>query len=388
VITAETVSSIRTFDGGGLPVVSLYARVDPGPGGQREVRTRVSSLLDGIRPLAKGGIAEREWRMSLRGDIDRIKSAVGRERWLPAAIAIFACSGRNLYTEVPLPENVPDRVIVDATPYARPMLAVLAEHPRSCVAVVDRATGRFCELYQDEMSELGRVEDPESRRPAIVAGRPDDRVSNKIDELAKRHYRHIAERLGELLQTGDYDLLIIGGHGYEVPDFVQQLSRPVRDRVAGTFSTKPGLVPLTEIRESAGAIAARYEQERDQQLVSGVLEKVAMGGLATVGLDRCLWAGTVGAIQTLLVRGGAAAPGVVCDQSRWLARSGEVCPLCGNPTRPTPDVIDELAQVVISEGGAIHHINSGGARLVDHDIGADLRFRLPERPAVGSDYGR
>ena len=52
-ITAETVSSIRTFDGGGLPVVSLYARVDPGPDGQREVRTRVSSLLDGIRPLAK-----------------------------------------------------------------------------------------------------------------------------------------------------------------------------------------------------------------------------------------------------------------------------------------------------------------------------------------------
>ena len=190
------------------------------------------------------------------------------------------------------------------------------------------------------------------------------------------------------MQTGDFDLLIIGGHGYEIPDFVQQLPRPVHDRVAGTFSTEPGLVPLTEIRESAGAIAARYEQERDQQLVSAVLEKVAMGGLATVGLDRCLWAGTVGAIQTLLVRGGAAAPGVVCDQSRWLARSGEVCPLCGNPTRPTPDVIDELAQVVISEGGAIHHINSGGARLVDEDIGADLRFRLPEPPADGSDYGR
>ena len=156
------------------------------------------------------------------------------------------------------------------------------------------------------MSELGQVTDPESRRPAIAAGRPDDRASNKIDELAKRHYRRVAERLGELLQTGDYDLLIIGGHGYEVPDFVQQLPRPVRARVAGTFSTEPGLVPLTEIRESAGAIAARCEQERDQQLVSGVLEKVAMGGLATVGLDGCLWAGTVGAIQTLLM--GAARP--------------------------------------------------------------------------------
>lgn len=44
-ITAETVSSIRTFDSGGLPVVSLYARVGPGPDGQREVRTRVPSRV-------------------------------------------------------------------------------------------------------------------------------------------------------------------------------------------------------------------------------------------------------------------------------------------------------------------------------------------------------
>ncbi len=63
-----------------------------------------------------------DWRMSLRGDIDRIKSAIGEERWPPAAIAIFACGGRGLYTEVPLPEYLPDRVIVDERPYPRPML--------------------------------------------------------------------------------------------------------------------------------------------------------------------------------------------------------------------------------------------------------------------------
>ena len=162
---------------------------------------------------------------------------------------------------------------------------------------------------------------------------------------------------------------------------MQQLPHPVRDWVAGTFSTEPGLAPLTEIRDSAGEIAARYERERDQQLVSAVLEKVAVGGLATLGLGSCLWAGTLGAVQTLLVRDGAAAAGVVCDQSGWLALAGEVCPLCGNRTRRTPDVIDELAQVVINEGGAIHHVNSGSARLLDHDTGADLRFPLPEQPA-------
>jgi hypothetical protein len=38
---------------------------------------------------------------------------------------------------------------------------------------------------------------------------------------------------------------------------------------------------------------------------------------------------------------------------------------------------------VIDKGGAIHHINSAGALLLDDDTGADLRFPLPQPPADG-----
>ena len=44
-ITAETVNGIVRFPANGLPVVSLYCRVDPGAS-QREVSARVDSLLD------------------------------------------------------------------------------------------------------------------------------------------------------------------------------------------------------------------------------------------------------------------------------------------------------------------------------------------------------
>ena len=32
---------------------------------------------------------------------------------------------------------------------------------------------------------------------------------------------------------------------------------------------------------------------------------------------------------------------MVCDESGWLALSGDTCPLCGEPTRPTADVVEE-----------------------------------------------
>ena len=46
-ITAETVNRILKFHGNGLPVVSLYGRIDPGAS-PREVHTRMMSLLDQV----------------------------------------------------------------------------------------------------------------------------------------------------------------------------------------------------------------------------------------------------------------------------------------------------------------------------------------------------
>jgi peptide chain release factor subunit 1 len=67
---------------------------------------------------------------------------------------------------------------------------------------------------------------------------------------------------------------------------------------------------------------------------------------------------------------------VVCDESGWLALSGDVCQLCGKPARHAPDVIDELVQTVIDEGGSIKHVEAG-TKLVDHVVAAHLRFPLP-----------
>jgi hypothetical protein len=79
-ITAETVNGIVKFEANGLPVVSLYCGVGSGES-RRELRARVDSLLDQIRPLAKDGDFDPRHRLSVRADIKRIKDATSSERW-------------------------------------------------------------------------------------------------------------------------------------------------------------------------------------------------------------------------------------------------------------------------------------------------------------------
>jgi peptide subunit release factor 1 (eRF1) len=202
VITAERVNGIVRFQANGLPVVSLYCRVDPGAS-QREVRARVDSLLDQIHPLAKDRTLDHRYRLSMRTEIERIKDALGSERWRPGTVAVFSCSGRGLYEEIPLPRRVREQVMVDATPLARPMLAVLGEYSRACVLVVNREAAPVWEMYQDEMREVETITDP-LRKAANTGTRAEDRIQTRMDEQAKRHFRRVTSLIGQLLRADGY----------------------------------------------------------------------------------------------------------------------------------------------------------------------------------------
>lgn len=222
-ITAETVNGIVRFQANGLPVVSLYCRVDPGAS-RREVRARVDSLLDQIRPLAKDRDLDHRYRLSARTDIERIKDALDSERWPPGTIAIFSCSGRGLYEEISLPRRMREQVMVDKTPLARPML--------------------------------------------------------------KRHFRRAASMIDQLLRSDGYDILVVGGHEYELGEFFRLLPHELRGRVAGTFSADPIATPVAEIRSSAEGVMRRYQHEQDQRLVGHVLDELAAAVIETGGSVR------------------------------------------------------------------------------------------------------
>jgi peptide subunit release factor 1 (eRF1) len=376
-LSVETVDQLLRFDGQGMPVLSFYVHVDTDPGHREDLHAHVSSLVDQVHTAAQDESLNYDARMSVRADLDRVREALAEQHWKPGGMAIFACSARGLYEEVALPRQVGDEVTVDAAPYVRPLLAVLDGYRRACIAVVDEAAARFWELYQDQMREIGEIRDRRQNQPSDAAEHHEDlRIPDKAGELTERHYRNVAHRLRELFQSGRFDLLIIGGQDYEVPAFVNVLPDDLRGRIAGTFSIDLDTEPVTELRRHAELILQQHEQAEQQQLISDVYERLATSGLAAAGIDDCLWAGSVAAVDTLLMLDSVTMPGVVCDQSGWLGRSGDTCPVCGNPTRTTPDVLGELAQDVIAKGGSVKQVETGG-RLADDIVAASLRFPLP-----------
>jgi peptide chain release factor subunit 1 len=349
-ITTETINRIVRFTGNGLPVVSLYVRVPTDLSSRGAmVRSQVDSRLHEIRPMAKDHAQQQSWP--------------------PGTVALFSCSGRGFFEQVQLPRGIRDRVIVDETPWVRSMLAVPDEYHRCGVAVVHRDSARMWEFYLDEWGEAGTL------RLSADPGRND----HKADELTKRHFRQVVTMLEELLQTHGCELLTIGGPQPELPRFLDFLPSDLRGRVAGTFTVDEATFTVGDVEQRASAVVDRYERSEEQRLVAEAVDTAAAGGLATVGLPPCLWAGSVAAVSQLMVQDEAVTPGVICDHDRWLALDGQTCPLCERPVRQVPDIIDELVEVVIDEGGSIKHVGADTV-LKEHLVAASLRFPLPPQP--------
>jgi hypothetical protein len=385
--SSETIRHIEGLRADGLPIVSAYLPVPPGPEGRRLLRSVTDSLLHQIRPLATDQDRDHAVRLSLRGDIDHIAEFVESAPFKAGTLAVFSSSGAGLFEVVGLPRAVRERITVDVTAATSPMTAVLDEYHRCCAVVVDRETAYAWELYLGEVLDAGAL--PGANRRGLGHAVNERRDDHRAKELQKRHFRDVATALDELFRMRGYDVLVLGGHGDELPRFVALLSRPLRERLVGTFPVDHHTIKPAIAREHAEAILSDYELAEHRRMVAEVLASAGAGGPAAVGLESCLWAGSVRAVQTLFVQEGASSPGVVCDESRWLGLSGESCPVCGRQTRHTPDVIDELVEAVIDDSGSIHHV-AADAGLRSRLVAASLHFQLPPAPQLdrAGDPGR
>jgi hypothetical protein len=378
-VTTQDIRRIIGLHGAGLPVVSLYVQIPVDPAERGGLEGRVNSLLADVRKLAADKSIAHDARTSLRNDVQRIEQAFRADRWPGTrSVAVFACSGRDVFEELPLPRAVREQVVLDETAFVRPALAVLDEYRRCCVVLIDSSLTQVWELYQDDLREVRTVKD-EALRDPDTPWFTEYAKHNRARDLEKRHYRRTLQLLDELFRATPYDVLVIGGQAQEVPGFVEILPQGLQQRVAGTFAVDHSSATRAEIKEHAGAILADYDREAERQLVGRVLDAAGAGDRAVVGLDDCLWAGSVAAIDRLLIRSDATAPGVVCDESGWLGTAGDTCPICGQAVRKTPDVLEELVLAVIDEGGSVVHI-SQDTRLREELVAAELRFPLPPKP--------
>jgi Bacterial archaeo-eukaryotic release factor family 10 len=371
------IDRLRQFASAGAPVVSIYWSVTEDPGQAKGAGSGLHDLVKVVRDRAGSEELSHDDRLSLRADADRLLEL---ELLIPTlhgrTLAVFRSNAQGFEEAVILPDSVHDRVVVDSKPYVRPLLAVQDEAHRYAVVFVDREHGRLFDFYLGELEAEERDDGWALRKPNFAEGDQEYGVRNRAEELAKHHYRQVAERLDAFMRENGSELAVVGGHVTAVPEFLELLPKQLGHKVVGTFAADLSTLSPSHARDLAQAVVDDYERREEAELVATAIDRAASGNLGAVGLDRCLLATNEQAVDRLLIEAGASVPGRVCASCGWIGLEGDECPVDGSRTTEVPDILEEMAARVIDTSGHVEHVYAD-TPLRDELTAALLRFPLP-----------
>ena len=166
----EAIRTLAGFRDADAPVTSCYLDVD----GRRlpthgDVEKAFATLVRRAG-LATNGHGPNGRPPSVHQDLQRMAQHVrGLARGTTRGLAMFSCSAGGFWQVFELPVRVTSQLVVEPMPSVRQLEAVLEEHERIGVLLVDRKRAR---MYVFELGELDRPQRALRRTGPPRRGRP------------------------------------------------------------------------------------------------------------------------------------------------------------------------------------------------------------------------
>ncbi|MDH3249404.1 MAG: hypothetical protein OEQ47_10600 [Acidimicrobiia bacterium] len=353
------------------PVLSVYLHKGPSLSAQ---------LTDVLKPIKEQmADMEHDAAMSLRRDIDRICALKDRlDLETAPAVGIVACDGEGWFHMTSLPAAVDDQAVVGPKPYVRPLRAS-RPLPRTVAVVVDRRRAWVYDIDQGSTTLAHEITEDEVLKKNYGGwqGYAERTVRGHADVVARRHYQETAEAIFGLHKANPATYLAVGGHQADTDEFIATLHPYLRNLQIGSFVVDPRTATPSTIRAAVEPMVREADRASQLADIDRLLDQAHQGPRAVLGLAPCLVAANVRAVHELIVAGTFTKSGTVCDHCGWLARTGEICDACGQNTRAVDDLVAEIIETVLRDGGAARQVEVA-SRLDADGLGAALRFGLPE----------
>jgi peptide subunit release factor 1 (eRF1) len=344
------------------------------------LKIRTKDLLQNAQHQLTAKTGSHNQRESLRKDFEEIEAFVMPEIVANRhkAVAIFSCAGEKFWQTYGLPRLVRNILIADHDPYIRPLTAILAEHHRYCVVLVDRAHGQIFEVYLGQILKRSDVDDdvPRRVREGGFGGRSERNMERRHLQAVQHHCRRVADKVFRVFQRDRFDGLILGGQRQPLSEFKAFLHPYLRSRWTGDFHADLSKITTAKVLQQALEIEERVEWEHERRMAEELVQKAEAGDRAVRGVSATLNALERGEAQTLLVEEGFEMPGYACFACHHVSLEPGECPRCRKPVESCADVVDEAIELAMQRNCQIEHLQ-GPTPLHDGGrIGALLRYQV------------
>lgn len=310
---------------------------------------QVERTLDEYRSLLD---ADGDERQALDRTIALIRERQGEKMPAKGSVAIFACWLSDFYEKHELSLELAERVVLDSSPYVRPLAEFLDEWETFCIVTLDhKAAG----IYVVDGADIDHVDRARGdiKNHVRKGGWSQQRYERRRDKQILHYCREISERLEALHREEHFDRLLIAGDKTLIKELQGHLTPAMQARVAAAEPLKAGLSEQ-ELLEAMRPAFFDGERDAERELFETIREERFHGGRAATGASATLTALAEGRVDQLLVERALDHAGARCRSCEQLMQGKpERCTHCGGAGVFSVDLVNEMVELATKTGARV-----------------------------------
>lgn len=372
-LNREELKKITKMSTGDSLFVSIYVNTNPMTNVKNNYVIHIKNMFKKTTEKEDKAVLRR-----IQKDLDRIYEYVlANKRIFKKGLAIISSHEMDFWKEFHLSIPVKNEIIIDNTPYIKPLLDILDNYQRYAILLVGKDSARLFIIHLGEIEEYTEVHTddvPGKHKKGGWFSLSEKSYERHIDYHVDLHLKDVIKELEVFLSSEYVGRLLIGGSEEAVTRVKGMLPQTLLDRVIGTFQAEM-FANSKEILKKADPILREYEKRRDEETLDELLTRAMKNENAVIGIDDVLNALQEGRIMKLLFLEDYKISGLICKNCGFLTvQQVSQCPYCGGKTKKVSYIIDMLAQKAV-EQGAVIEVLAESRKLKDAGkIGAFLRF--------------
>lgn len=374
-VQAEALAQVKTHP---FQATSFYLNTDKSQQNLKAINAAWKGLLNQARLDLEGTELSRDVKKSLLDDLEKITQFCTNRlsAWKSPGLAIFCCSGRNLWQELELPHGPRNRLLQDFDFYTRPLSSILEKFKKLCAFLVNRKEACWYEIHMGEIQPLDSLlsDVPKKVKKGGFEGYESKRIERHIDALLMEHFKKAAQKTFDILKQNHFDWLLVGCDDQFYPQLEPLFHSYVKSKIKGRLKARPG-TEASRILQECLALEEKLKREEEETLVKKFVAELERGGRAVSGLADTLRKLNSYEVQQLLITHNFSKPGRVCPGCHGLFLQEETCPACKVKTEPVSDIVDEAIEIAMNRNIPLTQVSSPSRLEHYGNIGAFLKYK-------------
>jgi peptide chain release factor subunit 1 len=325
-----------------------------------------------LRRVLKDEKDESDEKLQFDENVKTVKEYLLHSPLKSGSLCIFSAWIINYFKVFPLQVSVPDNVLIDSSPYIRPLAELQDEYENVAVVIADAKKARIF-LVSSAVPTSEETIKGNIKNHVRKGGWSQQRYERRRDKQLLLYAREIIDALLDLEKKEDFRRILLVGAKETVKTIYDNVSQQLLSKITsrGMDLSKGEDILHKDIME----LFVEQERKSELELWEKIRKEYLKGGLGIVGLNDVFLAAREGRIEELIVERDYHPEGMRCrDCENLIPAVVNNCPACNSTSLFKVDTVNEIVELLKRSGASVDFADNIHGLSQAGRIAAFLRY--------------